>query len=234
MLDSSDSTFRRQSSDVSRLDNNSNSSNSEPEVDDYDDDSSVESTESYGWFVCPCFQPKYKKSLPYKQLDNDSHRQKGEQEEEEKQEQGTMDSSVPLNDSFDGPMKRKTGFESSSSLTVTTAVEEESWSSSSFTSDEDGCDEDENDFRPQVRFGSVEVRQYSLVIGDHYSCKQYPMSLDWSYAESETMSVDEHESEQHARKERRMSSSNFIQWFTSAANTQSQGQYCRSYGITKR
>jgi hypothetical protein len=93
-------------------------------------------------------------------------------------------------------------------------TEEESCSSYSCSDDENDMIGDEYCIPRRVTFGSVEIREYAIVIGDHLSPKQYPISLDWSYAEPETVSIDEHENEVNRRKHKRTYGSNLAFWLT--------------------
>ncbi|CAB9510026.1 expressed unknown protein [Seminavis robusta] len=45
-----------------------------------------------------------------------------------------------------------------------------------------------------VTFGSVQVREFNRIAGDHPDCAEGPpMSIDWSFAELEPVSVDKHQ-----------------------------------------
>jgi hypothetical protein len=54
-----------------------------------------------------------------------------------------------------------------------------------------------------VRFGCVEVRDYSIVIGDHPYCTMgCPLSLGWEYSEARQITVDEYEASRPPRRDR--------------------------------
>jgi hypothetical protein len=46
----------------------------------------------------------------------------------------------------------------------------------------------------KVRFSTVQIRRYGLTIGDHPHTELYPISLDWSHAETETVLLSHYES----------------------------------------
>jgi hypothetical protein len=46
--------------------------------------------------------------------------------------------------------------------------------------------------KPTVRFSNVQIREYELTIGDHPCTNVYPLSLDWSHSETETISIEDH------------------------------------------
>lgn len=43
-----------------------------------------------------------------------------------------------------------------------------------------------------VRFSTVEIREYNLIIGDHPGCASYPLSLDWEHTLAMQIPVDKH------------------------------------------
>lgn len=43
----------------------------------------------------------------------------------------------------------------------------------------------------RVNFSTVHVRVYSITVGDHPMVSMYPISLDWSYNDSETISLND-------------------------------------------
>lgn len=44
-----------------------------------------------------------------------------------------------------------------------------------------------------VQFSTIQIREYELIIGDHYTNKPYPISLDWSYSDSNiNYNIDDH------------------------------------------
>jgi hypothetical protein len=54
--------------------------------------------------------------------------------------------------------------------------------------------------KKSVSFASVEIRNYSVIIGDHPCCTQgCPLSLDWDYVSSDAQSLDEYESTRYPR-----------------------------------
>jgi hypothetical protein len=202
-------------------------------IDSDDDESSVESSDDNAnkrWFVCPCFTSKYTKMTAYNRINESKEGNHIENEDYSVGKVSKMDDSISSIDPFEDPVKPKAGIDSSSSVSVT-VVEEESWSTESYSSEEaDVCEVDENDYRRQVRFSSVEVRHYSIVIGDHFSCKQYPMTLDWSHSEPETISVDDHENDQISRKtERRSMYANFANWLTISTSSNGGNPSRESY-----
>jgi len=55
----------------------------------------------------------------------------------------------------------------------------------------------------KVGFGSVEVRSYPVVIGDHPMCEMgCPLSLGWEYSERKPVPVDEYEGTRAPRRDR--------------------------------
>jgi hypothetical protein len=47
--------------------------------------------------------------------------------------------------------------------------------------------------RRKVGFSKVQVRDYSVVIGDHPECEKLPLSLGWSHTAGQTLDIDEFE-----------------------------------------
>jgi hypothetical protein len=58
--------------------------------------------------------------------------------------------------------------------------------------------------KPTVRFSNVQIREYELTIGDHPSTNVYPLSLDWSHSETETISIEDHCANRRNKSEKRM------------------------------
>ena len=57
--------------------------------------------------------------------------------------------------------------------------------------------------RKSVSFGGLHVRTYSLTIGDHPCCKQgLPLSLDWSFSEEGSLSIEQYENSRSPRRSR--------------------------------
>jgi hypothetical protein len=59
----------------------------------------------------------------------------------------------------------------------------------------------------RVSFGSIQVREYERIIGDHPQTKVgVPLSLGWGYYERDSVPIDKYESERVSKKTLRMSS----------------------------
>jgi hypothetical protein len=50
-----------------------------------------------------------------------------------------------------------------------------------------------------VHFSLVHIREHSVRLGDHPLCCSYPMSLDWSHGEDQTVTIDEYEARRRPR-----------------------------------
>jgi hypothetical protein len=73
--------------------------------------------------------------------------------------------------------------------------------------DEDSCcNENQGERSPtrkRVSFADVEVRQYSITIGDHPCCVMgCPLSLDWGYSICRPLSLEAYEAQRPARRSR--------------------------------
>ena len=53
--------------------------------------------------------------------------------------------------------------------------------------------------KKKVKFTTVQVRDYAIVLGDHPYCDMYPLSLDWTYVDALTTTTDDFE-EHHRRR----------------------------------
>mmetsp|Transcript_21681 Transcript_21681/g.25037 ORF Transcript_21681/g.25037 Transcript_21681/m.25037 type:complete len:182 (+) Transcript_21681:172-717(+) len=53
-----------------------------------------------------------------------------------------------------------------------------------------------------VKFVSIQIRDYSITLGDNPSCSSYgpPISLDWEYIENEAVSLDRYEKMRPSRR----------------------------------
>ena len=68
----------------------------------------------------------------------------------------------------------------------------------------DSTDSSCNSSRSEVRFDSVQVRGYSIVLGDHPSCSYGPpVSLDWGFDEYKPVAVDLYEDNRGPRRSMR-------------------------------
>ena len=57
---------------------------------------------------------------------------------------------------------------------------------------------------PSVRFSIVQVREYSLTIGDHPCCRSgCPLSLDWDYETKTSVKIDQFEAERAPQRRSR-------------------------------
>jgi len=55
-----------------------------------------------------------------------------------------------------------------------------------------------------IRFSTIEVREFNCTLGDNPACRcGPPISLDWDYAVSELISLDEYEAKRVPRRSRR-------------------------------
>jgi hypothetical protein len=53
-----------------------------------------------------------------------------------------------------------------------------------------------------VSFGNVQVQEYSVTLGDHPSCKLYPISLDWAHTAPKEYDLDAREKAKAMKKAR--------------------------------
>ena len=52
-----------------------------------------------------------------------------------------------------------------------------------------------------VSFTSLDIRSYSVTVGDHPLCSEgYPLTLDWEYTEASPLSIDQYEAERSPRR----------------------------------
>jgi hypothetical protein len=61
-----------------------------------------------------------------------------------------------------------------------------------------------------IHFSQVHIREHSVRLGDHPLCYSYPMSLDWSHGEDQTVTIDEYEARRRSIRPRAGSSSSTI------------------------
>jgi hypothetical protein len=90
----------------------------------------------------------------------------------------------------------------------------DSETSSDYESDEAENDDDgivetfpatKGERKPTVRFSNVQIREYELTIGDHPCTNLYPLSLDWSHSELETISIEDHIADRVLKLDKRKS-----------------------------
>jgi hypothetical protein len=78
--------------------------------------------------------------------------------------------------------------------------------SSFYDSSIDTGDSNNNDEPDGLRFGYVEVREYTRTVGDHpdVSDEGPPLALGWDYVKAETVSVCQYEARKRQRRKRRL------------------------------
>lgn len=69
--------------------------------------------------------------------------------------------------------------------------------------------------RKQVSFSNLEIREYSITVGDHPCCVSgCPLSLDWVYEKTNTDSIDHYEAIRPPRRSRaKLRTSDEERWF---------------------
>jgi hypothetical protein len=93
-----------------------------------------------------------------------------------------------ISENRESPLKRKIGV----LITINESVPDAAESSDS-SSESDYGDDSVEEIGTKVTFGHVQIREYSLTVGDHPKARAYPVALDWKYIEHDTYDVDSFE-----------------------------------------
>lgn len=78
--------------------------------------------------------------------------------------------------------KRNFSYESYGSIEINSDLESES---------KEHAIKGKSEQKRSVRFSHVEIREHAVTLGDH-SSKLYPVTLDWTHTETETIDINEH------------------------------------------